>query len=313
MSSESEHRVVVGIPFEGSESLMPLLNLELPMDLVIYPALGGDLSELENVEFLLLQHHRPDVDEKLMSLDKLRVTQLLLAGYDWLVGLLPLHSKLCNARGSRDVAVSEWVMGALLGVFSGVLESTALQPAREWKGWWRHELSGRKIAIVGMGPIGEAVRTRCEAFDLEVLGFARSTRGNVHAVRELPEYLGDVEAVILITPLTDETRGMFDASMLAKMKDGALLINAARGPVVDTDALIREVASGRLLAVLDVVEPEPLPPDNPLWTLKGSFISPHLGGRTIEGDRKALQSAADQINRYASGEPVKFVVSETGY
>jgi phosphoglycerate dehydrogenase-like enzyme len=312
-TTQSLGRITVGIPFEGSESIIPSLEIDLPIDLVIYPPLGGDLSELAEVEFLVLQHHRPDLDALLMSLANLRVTQILLAGYDWITGLLPPHSKLCNARGSRDVAVSEWVMGALLGTFSGVLEATVRQPSRVWSGWSRHELSGRKVLIVGMGPIGDAIRSRCEAFDIDVVGFARTARGSIQSVSELPTHLSDAEAVILVTPLTSETRGMFDANKLAMMKDGAVLINAARGAVVDTEALIRELSHGRLRAVLDVVDPEPLPPESELWRLPGVFISPHLGGRTYEGDLKALRIAAEQINRYVKGESMHFVVAESGY
>jgi phosphoglycerate dehydrogenase-like enzyme len=312
MSLGQRERIVVGIPFEGSETVIAELD-DLPIDLVVYPPLGGDLSQLAHVEFLLLQHHRPDVDALLKDMAELRVTQILLAGYDWLTGLVPAHSKLCNARGSRDVAVSEWVMGALLGVYSGVIEAATRQASHEWVGWWRQELSGRRVVIVGMGPIGESISQRCRAFDVDVMGFARSARGEIKAVADLPHFLGEADAVILVTPLTDETRGLFDATMLARMKDGATLVNAARGPVVDTAALIDELSSGRLRAVLDVVDPEPLPPDSPLWDLPGSYISPHVGGRTLEGDLKALRSAAQQISRYAKGEPVQFVVSDSGY
>jgi phosphoglycerate dehydrogenase-like enzyme len=129
-------------------------------------------------------------------------------------------------------------------------------------------------------------------------------------VTDLPDHLGDADAVILITPLTSETRRLMDASMLARMKDGAVLINAGRGPVIDFPALVNEVATRRLRVVLDVYDAEPLPPNHPLWTLEGSFISPHIGGHTREGNVKALTLAAAQITRYVRGEPLKYVVGQ---
>jgi phosphoglycerate dehydrogenase-like enzyme len=145
---------------------------------------------------------------------------------------------------------------------------------------------------------------------MRVFTFARSARESIFCVEDLPDHLGDADAVILITPLTNETRGLMDASMLAKMKDGALLINAGRGPCVDFPALVNEVAAGRLRTVLDVYDAEPLPPEHPLWSLEGSYISPHIGGHTREGNVKALTLAASQIARYARGEPLKYVVGQ---
>jgi phosphoglycerate dehydrogenase-like enzyme len=252
------------------------------------------------------------VIERLPEFRNLKAIQIFLSGYDWIKPYLPDQVVLCNARGSRDVAVSEWVMGGLLGFSSGVLGAVARQSRREWLRPTRHELSGTKVVIVGMGPIGMAIAGRCEAFGIEVVGFARSARGSILSVTDLPDHLGDAVAVILITPLTDETRGMFDASMLARMRDGAVLINAGRGAVVDLDALTDEVATGRLRAVLDVFDPEPLSPENRLWGLEGSFISPHLGGATHEADTKALLLAGEQVTRYAKGEALEFIVATGG-
>jgi phosphoglycerate dehydrogenase-like enzyme len=310
MSSSDARKILVGVPTYGTEVLLPALDNDLPMEIIVYPALGGDLSALRDVEFLVLQHRRPDVDEMLHSMVNLKVIQILLAGYDWLRGLLPANSQLCNASSSRDVAVSEWVMGALLGVFSGVVDAVARQPRREWLRPWRQELSGTKVVVVGMGPIGQAVVSRCEAFDMKVVGFARTARGSILSVTDLPDHLGDADAVVLVTPLTNETRGLMDAPMLARMQDGAVLINAGRGAVVDLPALVPEVAAGRLRSVLDVFDPEPLPFDHPLWSLEGSFISTHIGGHTIQGEIKALNIAASQITRYVKGEPLKYVVAE---
>ncbi|HVB50311.1 MAG TPA: NAD(P)-dependent oxidoreductase [Acidimicrobiales bacterium] len=301
---------MVGVPPAGAEIIAAALDEDLPVEILELPEVVDDFASIAAIEFLVLPLRLPDLVPRLQDMQQLRVVQVLKAGYDGVEDNLPELAQLCNARGSRDVGVSEWVLGALLGVFSGVVDAVAHQPRREWVRTWRHELSGSKVVIVGMGPIGQAIASRCEAFDMRVFTFARTARGSILSVKDLPSHLGDADAVILITPLTNETRGLMDAAMLAKMKDGALLINAGRGPVIDFPALVNEVETGRLRVVLDVYDAEPLPPDHPLWTLHGSFISPHIGGHTREGNIKALTLAASQITRYVKGEPLMYVVGQ---
>src|ERR1019366_2931394 len=308
MSSDGVRNIIVGVPPGGADIIAAALAKDLPVEIFELPEVVDDFASLPAFEFLVLPLRVPDLVPRLQEMEQLRVVQVLKAGYDGVEDNLPELAQLCNARGARDVAVAEWVMGALFGVFSGVTGAVARQPRREWLRLWRHELSGSKVVVVGMGPIGQAIVSRCEAMDMKVFGFARTARGSILSVTDLPDHLGDADAVILITPLTDETRGLMDASMLSRMKDGALLINAGRGPVIDFPALVNEVAAGRLRTVLDVYDAEPLPPDHPLWSLEGSFISPHIGGWTREGSIKALNLAASQIVRYVEGEPLKYVV-----
>jgi phosphoglycerate dehydrogenase-like enzyme len=310
MSSAGVRKVLVGVPPVGVEIIAPALPKDLPVEFLVLPEVVDDFASISEIEFLVLPLRIPDLVPRLQDMPQLRVVQVLKAGYDGVEDHLPDLAQLCNAYGSRDVAVSEWVMGALLGVFSGVVDAVAHQPRQEWVRTWRHELSGSKVVIVGMGPIGQAIASRCEAFDMRVFTFARTARGSILSVTDLPDHLGDADAVILITPLTSETRRLMDASMLARMKDGAVLINAGRGPVIDFPALVNEVATRRLRVVLDVYDAEPLPPNHPLWTLEGSFISPHIGGHTREGNVKALTLAAAQITRYVRGEPLKYVVGQ---
>jgi phosphoglycerate dehydrogenase-like enzyme len=310
MSLGNVRKIVVGVPSAGTQIIGDALAKDLPVEILELPESVDDVAAIAEIEFLVLPLRIPDLVPYLPDMQHLRVVQVLKAGYDGVEDNLPDLAQLCNARGSRDVGVSEWVMGALLGVFSGVVDAVALQPRREWTRTWRHELAGGKVVVVGMGPIGQAIANRCEAMDMRVFGFARTARGSILSVTDLPEHLGDADAVILVTPLTNETRGLMDASMLAKMKDGALIINAGRGPVLDLAALVDEVAAGRLRSVLDVYDFEPLPPDHPLWVLEGSFISPHIGGHTREGNIKALNLAASQITRYVKGEPLQYVVAQ---
>jgi phosphoglycerate dehydrogenase-like enzyme len=245
-----------------------------------------------------------EILEALPQLEQLRVVQALSAGTDWIEARVPAWATLCNARGARDASVAEWVVGALLGDAYG--QFTAAR-TRRWSDTTPRELQGTTVLIVGFGSIGRAVERRLEPFGVTVIGVARHARDGVHATAELPGLVGDVDAVVVLAPLTSGTRGLFDAALLARMRDGALLLNAGRGGVVDTGALAAELKTGRLRAVLDVVDPEPLPDDHPLW--EGALaITPHNAGDTAAADERAVRVAAEQLARFARGEPLRNVV-----
>jgi phosphoglycerate dehydrogenase-like enzyme len=242
--------------------------------------------------------------EALPELERLRVVQALSAGTEWVESRVPPWATLCNARGARDAAVAEWVVGALLGDAYG--QFTAARE-RRWSAALPRELQGSNVLIVGFGSIGEAVKRRLEPFGVKVTGVARRARDGVRPAAELPDLLGQADAVVVLTPLTPDTRGLFDAALLARMRDGALFVNAGRGRVADTDALLAELRSGRLRAVLDVVEPEPLPDDHPLWDA-ALAITPHNAGDTPAADERAVRFGAEQLGRFARGEPLENVV-----
>lgn len=183
----------------------------------------------------------------------------------------------------HDAGTAEWVVTAILAQLRGFPELARAQARREWaydRVAPTDELTGRRVLIVGAGSIGAAVRARLAPFDVTFTLVARTARPDeeVHAVTELPRLLPEADVVVLLVPLTDATRGLVDAAFLAAMPDGALLVNAARGPVADTPALVAELTSGRLRAALDVTDPEPLPADHPLWELPNVLLTPHVGG-----------------------------------
>src|SRR5207237_7951475 len=179
---------------------------------------------------------------------------------------------------------------------------------REWQRYQPRELAGSTVLIVGHGSIGEVVRRRLLLLRADIVAVAANARPGVHGAEELPDLVGRADAVVVLAPLTEQTRGMVDADFLARMQDGALLVNAGRGAVVDTDALVREAASGRLRAVLDVVEPEPLPAGHPLWSAPGVTITPHVAGDSVPAERRAARLAGEQLARFARGEPLINVV-----
>ena len=243
---------------------------------------------------------------------RLRVVQLMSAGADSWVGRIPHAVSLCDGRGVHDSAVAEWVAAAVLSQLRGFPGFVRAQAERRWAHGPTDELAGKRVLIVGSGSIGSALVARLEPFEVALTQVARRARPGVHAVHELPDLLPEADVVVLLLPLTPETTGMVDARFLARMSDGALLVNAARGPVVDTNALLDEIRSGRLRAALDVTDPEPLPPDNPLWTESNLLLTPHIAGAVPGLLRRAYRLVCEQLRRYAAGQPLSNVVRD-GY
>ena len=267
-----------------------------------------DLSDLTELDFIVPAPRRADeIVDAMPGLERLSVIQTLSAGTDRFDGAVPEHVTLCSARGARDEPVAEWVLAALLGASSHLLERAG---ARSWeRGIHLDDLSEWTVLVVGMGSIGRLVGDRLTALGTTVLGIASHARDDLHGIDELDALLPGADAVVLLTPLTDSTRGLIGAPQLAAMPSGAVLVNAARGAVVDTDALVSETRTGRLRAVLDVTEPEPLPDGHPLWDAPGVLaITPHIGGDSPRGHRRAHELAGDQLARWCAGEPLVNVV-----
>jgi len=235
---------------------------------------------------------------------RLRVIQTLSAGVDWLIGRVPEHVAVHNARGVYDGPLAEWVVGAILAMQRGLVRARDAQARHEWDEIEPPELAGRRVAILGMGSIGTAIADRLRPFGVELTGVARTARDGARGLDDLDEVLRDAEIVVNILPLTSETRGLLDARRLGLLPDGALLVNAGRGRTVVTDALVEELRAGRLRAALDVHETEPLPADHPLWDLPNVLVSPHMAGDSPDSTRRAFELAGDQVRRFARGEPL---------
>ncbi len=244
------------------------------------------------------------------GLPRLRLVQLLTAGAERFIGRLPDGVVLCNARGAHTPSTAEWAMAATLAAQRGIPFFTREQDAGRWSFRREHTLFGARVLVVGAGDIGQAIGRMLDGFGTEVRFVARTARDGVHATSELPRLLPEADVVILVVPVTPETTGMVDAAFLAAMKDDALLVNAARGVVVDTDALVAELTSGRLRAALDVTDPEPLPPGHPLWTAPGLLLTPHVGGEIPGTVERGAASVAAQLRRVLAGEPLADVVGD---
>jgi phosphoglycerate dehydrogenase-like enzyme len=174
----------------------------------------------------------------------------------------------------------------------------------------QEELTGKTVLMVGYGSIGKEIERMLEPFRIDLLRVARTSRTDpvVHAVSELESLLPRAEVIILILPATAETNNLIGAPQFALMRQGALLVNAARGPIVDTDALVEALHAGHVRAALDVTEPEPLPEAHPLWRCPNLLLTPHIGGSSPQFAPRALRTAADELRRYIAGEPLQNVV-----
>ena len=256
----------------------------------------------------------------LAQMRRLEVVQTLTAGVDDITARLddlPPGVRLCNARGVHEASTAELALALTLAALRGIPQFVRAQDQGRWEGGFHPALADKNVLIVGYGSIGAAIEDRLVPFEVaRVARVARSwrttARGPVHPFTELPALLPDADVVILSTPLTESTRGLVDAGFLARMKDGALLVNVARGPVVDTKALLAELDRGRLTAALDVTDPEPLPADHPLWRAPGVLISPHVGGPTSAFLPRAQRLLVDQLSRFVNREPLRNVVLTTG-
>ncbi|HMH64593.1 MAG TPA: NAD(P)-dependent oxidoreductase, partial [Rhizomicrobium sp.] len=264
-----------------------------------------------------------------LYLKDVKVVQGLWAGVDALRPLIPADVTLCNARGVHDAPTAEWAVTAVLAMQKYLPFYGELQRRADWSGKDRaediyllsqgavrdpdcpvlvEEICGKTVLIVGYGSIGQAVEARLAPFGCSFLRVARSPRPGVSPVTALDDLLPQADIVILTMPLTPETRGLMNQARLAKMKRGALLVNAARGAVLDTDALTAALGQGRIRAALDVTDPEPLPPDHPLWRAPNLLITPHIATDTPRFTTRAFAFAAQQAQRFAQGKPLLNII-----
>jgi phosphoglycerate dehydrogenase-like enzyme len=268
----------------------------------------------DEVEFVVFPlGANPEVLRKIVELPRLRTIQIMSAGADNVLPYIPAGITLCNARGAHTPATAEWTAGVIIASIRNFPRFAAGQQAGHWDPAVSDLVAGKRVLIVGYGSIGEAVERRLAGWEVEIVRVARHARDGVHPIGELPRLLPDADVVVILVPVTEETRQLVNAEFLKTMKDGALLVNAARGVIVDTDALLAELASGRLHAALDVTDPEPLPDGHPLWSAPGLLLTPHVGGAVRASRERAYRVIADQLARLASGQPLLNVIGPEGY
>lgn len=268
-----------------------------------------DDAVLADVEFFVPIYMGPADNLALMKrMPKLSVCQLLTAGYENALAFLPDGVTLCNAGGVHDASTAELALGLMLASLRGIDDAARNMSSGRWDHRTRPALADRHVVIVGAGGVGRAIERRLEPFETTVTIVGRTGRPGVLAASELLSVLPSADVVVLALPLDSTTARSVDRSFLGAMKDGALLVNVARGKVVDTDALVAELSTGRLRAALDVTDPEPLPADHPLWRAPGTLITPHVGGDTSAFLPRARRLVERQITSWLVGAELESVV-----
>ena len=243
------------------------------------------------------------------SMPNLQILQMPNAGFDDALEFVRPGMTLCNARGVHDASTAELAVGLAIAVRRGFYDFVRAQDTGEWLHRRYASLNDSKIAIVGYGSIGQTLAKYLSVYDVEITGYSRSGRDGAKKISELDDQLSTFDIVFLILPLNDESRNLFDAKRLAKMKDGSLLVNVARGQIVNTDALLEELNSKRIFAGLDVTDPEPLPSEHPLWKAPNCIIAPHVGGDSTAFESRGKKLVEDQLARIASGSKLGNIVN----
>ena len=268
----------------------------------------------DEVEFAVFPFGKnPEVLRKVVELPRLKTIQIMSAGADQILPYIPARITLCNARGAHTPATAEWTAGAIIASIRNFPRFAAAQQAGHWDPAVSDLIAGKRVLIVGYGSIGAAVERRLAGWEVVIDRVARHARDGVHPIGELPRLLPEADVVVILVPVTDETRQLVNAEFLKRMKDGALLVNAARGVIVDTGALLAELTAGRLKAALDVTDPEPLPDGHPLWSAPGLLLTPHVGGAVRASRKRAYDVVAEQLARLAAGQPLLNVIGADGY
>ncbi|USQ79286.1 2-hydroxyacid dehydrogenase [Ornithinimicrobium faecis] len=270
----------------------------------------------DDIEVVVVPPFNSPFITRLGELPKLRAVILSTAGYEHAVRFLPPGVSMANAVGVHDTATAEMALTLLLAAQRDLPTFVRAQDEGRWVELQeRRALADQRVLVVGYGGIGRALAARLLACETSVTAVASRARDgdefvdSVHSVSDLPALLAEHDMVVLAVPLSEATRGMIGAAELALLPDNALVVNVGRGPLVDTEALIAECASGRLRAALDVTDPEPLPEDHPLWRTPGVLISPHVAGGTSVFPSRQARYVQTQIEHYLSTGELKHVVA----
>jgi phosphoglycerate dehydrogenase-like enzyme len=288
---------------------------ELPpeVELVVWDGTGDRPARADQIEFFVGRYDAPPVAaDVLAGLPRLKVVQLVSAGVEPWLDRIPEGVQLSNGRGVHGASTAELALAGLLAVLRELPRFEDARRAHRWDRDLTDGLAGRRVLVLGAGDIGSRIAAAARVFDAETTLVARSARDGVHSFAELPTLLPDADVVAIAIPHTPQTHRLVDAAFLAAMPDSAVLVNIARGAIVDTDALLAELRAGRLRAFLDVTDPEPLPPDHPLWGAPNLVLTPHIGGGTRGWEDRAYRLVRDQVRRYAAGQPLQNLV-ENGY
>lgn len=308
---------VAAVPHEFLPHLDPVEGIEVvPYDPQDRETVPGDGRQ---VDVLSLPMVAGPWIRRMSEIPGLRAVVLASAGYEHALPHLPDGVRLANAVGVHDTATAELALALMLASQRYLPEHVLAQQTETWQGASpegqpTRSLADSTVVVVGYGGIGKALTRRSLASECEVLAVASTDRpgddlvDRVHGIDRLPELLPRADVVVLALPLTERSRGLLDAEALALLPDGALVVNVARGGVVDTQALLAECTSGRLRAALDVTDPEPLPTGHPLWSAPGVLVVPHVGGASPASYPRMGRYLHRQLTAYGATGELEHVV-----
>ena len=285
-----------------------------PMPNLVVLDEGESLSDdvAARVGFYVRPYYQEMGPEEFAGMPNLEVVQTLTAGVDSVKPHIPKHALLCNAAGVHDAATAELTVGLMIAAQRAFGVYWERQREQHWQHDFNPGLADARVLIIGAGHIGKAITRRLLPFEVHIDRVARTARtdelGVVHDMSALDTLLPQADIVSIIVPLSESTEHLVNSAFLAKMKDGALLVNTSRGRVVDQDALLKELQTRRLRAALDVQDPEPLPAGHPLWTAPNTLITPHIGGDTGAFVPRAQRLVVSQVNRWLAGEPLANII-----
>jgi phosphoglycerate dehydrogenase-like enzyme len=288
-------------------------DLNLPAGVTHLPTDGiaPAASDLDSIEFYVPRYMGgPAAIAMIPEMKNLKVIQSPNAGVDDVLKIRPEGVTLCNAAGVHDASTAELAVALSIASRRGFAAFARDQVDQRWGHERMSSLTDSNIAIVGYGNIGKTIARMLGNFEVTITAFSKSGRDGALTLDNFDRLLHTFDVIILIVPLNDQTHHLMNATRLAAMKDGAALINVARGPVVDTDALIAELNSGRITAGLDVTDPEPLPAGHPLWSAKNVIITPHVGGDSAAFIPRGRKLVEEQLARFASGQPLLHIVAQ---
>ena len=285
-----------------------LRGLDERLEITEIPARPLEHPRLSEVRVLIPPLMRNSADEEhdlgelLAGAKGLEYVQALSAGVDGIVGSVPAGVLLCSVRGAYDELMAELLLAGILGVYKQTPHYVHAQDEGAWRPKLVRVLQGSSVLYVGNGSNAQCLERHLAPFEVTTARVARTAREGVEPLAALPRLLPEADVVVLLTPLTEATRGLVDDAFLGRMKPGALLVNGARGACVDTEALLRATRERGIEAFLDVTDPEPLPAGHPLWSAPGVFITPHVGSYVADNQERCFRVVRENLTRWIGGE-----------
>jgi phosphoglycerate dehydrogenase-like enzyme len=320
--------IMLRVGYPGT--IAPELFASFPREVTLIP-LTDKLDHEEIIDVWIPDPYPTRAQRIVPYLHGVKLVLSLMAGTEWIPGAMGPHVTICNAHGAHNISTAEWTLSATLALLKYFPLFLDVQSSAIWKRRFeatthyaqitgdprphyppvmQEELTGKTMLLLGYGAIGKEIERMLAPFDLEIVRIARTARANplVHPVSELDARIPSADIIILILPSTPESHHLIAAKQLSLMHQGTLLVNAARGPIVDTNALVQALQSGKIRAALDVTDPEPLPADHPLWKCPNLLLTPHIGASTPRFAPRAIKTAEQELRRYIAGEPLLNVV-----